>query len=51
VIVVCRCSVYLPYSFTAAGKKKEQLGAFENTDDISINPASTPRQTGKRSTI
>jgi len=31
---------------TAARVKREQLEAFENTDDISINPASTPSQTG-----
>jgi hypothetical protein len=41
----------MPHSFTAARKRKEQLGTFDNTDDISINPACTPRQTGKRSTI
>ena len=37
---------YIRALIIAARKKKEQLGAFENTDDISINPASTPRQTG-----
>jgi hypothetical protein len=41
----------MTYSFTAARKRKEQLGTFENTDDITINPACTPRQTGKGSTI
>jgi len=41
----------MPYSFTAARKRKEQLEAYENTDDISINPAFTSKQTGKRSTI
>jgi hypothetical protein len=40
----------MPY-FTAARKKKEQLGTSENTDDISINLACTPRQAGKRSII
>jgi hypothetical protein len=41
----------MPYSFTAARKKKEQLGTYENTADISINLACTPRKAGKRSTI
>jgi hypothetical protein len=41
----------MAYSFTAARKRKEQLGTSENTDDISINHTCTPRQTGKRSTI
>jgi hypothetical protein len=41
----------VPCSFIAAKKRKQQVETSETMGGISINPACTPEQAGKKSTF